>query len=69
MGGGDGCRYVGDDISQGWMMAACRSPRRLLTLIRIGLVLPHCLIYCVLSFVYYILRFMKSYWLAKVSIS
>ena len=38
---GDGCRYVGFDVSFGRVMAAQRSLRRLFTLILVGLVIPN----------------------------
>ena len=60
MGGGDICRYVGFDVSWGQVMAARRSPRRLLTLILVGLLLPDCLESCVLSFAYYNSHSVKS---------
>ena len=44
LGSGDGCRYVGVDVSLGRVMAAQRSLRRLFTLILAVLVLPDCLV-------------------------
>ena len=60
MGGGYGCRYAGVDASLVRLMASRRSLRILLTLILIGLVLPGCLVYYVLHFAYFVLRFSKS---------
>ena len=59
MGGGDGCRYVGDDVSLGRVMAARRSLRRIFTVILVGLVLPESLVSCVLCFSYCYLHFSK----------
>ena len=60
MGGGDGCRYVGFDVSLGQVMAATRSLKRLFTLILVALVLPNCLVSCVLSFANCVFHFAKS---------
>ena len=61
VGGGDGFRYVGVDVSLGQVMAEQRSLRRLFMLIPVGLVLPDCLISCVLRFVYCVFNFEKVY--------
>ena len=60
MGGFDGYMYFAVDVSLGRVMAARRSSRIFFTLILIGLVLPGCLVYYVLHFAYFVLRFSKS---------
>ena len=40
-------------------MASYRSLRILFTLILVGLVLPDCLVSCVLNFAYFVVRFVK----------
>ena len=52
VGGGDGFRYVGVDVSLDQVMAEQRSLRRLFTLILVGLVPPYCLISCILHFAF-----------------
>ena len=52
VGGGDGFRYVGVDVSLDQVMAEQRSLGRLFTLILVGLVLPYCLISCILHFAF-----------------
>ena len=59
MGGGDGCRYAGVDVSWDLAMSAQRSSRRLFPVIFVGLVLPDCLKYCIFCFDYCILCFAK----------
>ena len=52
MGGGDGCRYDGVDVSLVKVMSEWSSLRRLLTLILVGLVQTDCLVSCILHFAY-----------------
>ena len=60
MGGGDGLGYVGVDISEGRVMTAQRSSRRLFVLILVGLVLPDSLVSCVFCFAYFVFCFAKN---------
>ena len=60
MGGGDGCRYDGVDVSLVKVMSEWSSLRRLLTLILVGLVQTDCLVSCILNFAYCVFRFAKS---------
>ena len=55
--GGHNCSGIG--VSLGWVVVPWSSLRRLIMIILVGLLLPECLVSCVLHFTYYVLRFAK----------